>query len=119
MKRRSRLLGLMACVLVLGACDGSDVSEEPAAKEDREVTEEPGPPGPLAPKAGVTLDGPECGWENRTCPGSGRCYLLRLDTGVRGVCLEATEATVCGMFTCGKGTCGVLESLPPQVACGS
>lgn len=114
MKRRSRLLGLMACVLVLGACDGSDVTEEPAAQEDREVTEER---VPLTPKAGVTLDGPECGLGNSACPGSSECFLLHLEAGVRGVCLEATSATVCGMFTCSQGTCSLLESLPPHVVC--
>jgi len=122
---------------MLGACGGTEapleerVPEEAAAPrdttppqdtggaQDPEEPEDPGfPPSPLTPKAGVTLEGrPACGWENRDCPDSLACYLLLLDTGVRGVCLE-DDRNVCAKFTCARGTCSVRESYPPQVICG-
>jgi hypothetical protein len=114
----------MACVLVLGACGGKDVSPETTPEETtapQETGDRPVVERTLTLKEGVTLNGPECGWENRTCPDSLSCYLLHLDNSgnTRGVCLVDDDQKVCAMFTCASGgKCQMRESLPPQVMCG-
>lgn len=98
MKRGIRVLGLMACVLALGACAGSE-----------------GPPSRLTLKQGQTLDGPDCSPNNNACPESLSCASVDLDTGSRTLCVNTQD--ICERLTCLSGECAILESFPSQIRC--
>lgn len=98
MKRGLRILGLLAGVLALGACEGSD---EPASR--------------LTLNQGKTLDGPECSLENSACPSPLSCASVDLDTGSRTLCVNTQD--ICEQLTCISGECAILESFPAQIRC--
>lgn len=98
MKRGMRILGLVACALALGACEGNDA-----------------PPSRLTLNAGQTLDGPECSLESSACPTSLSCASVDLDTGSRTLCVDTQD--ICERLTCLSGECAILESFPSQVRC--
>lgn len=96
MKRGSRVLGMMACVLALGACAGE-------------------PPSRLSLKEGQTLDGADCSLENSACAPALTCASVDLDTGSRTLCVDTQD--ICERLSCISGECAILESFPVQVRC--
>ncbi len=97
MKRASRSLGWVLCVLALGACGPV------------------GEPSRLSVKPGRTLEGTVCGLEGPACAQGLTCAVVDLETGSQTLCVDTAD--VCDRLSCLSGRCAILESFPVQIRC--